>query len=59
MNGIPSKDFAYGQCNWYGRTDIVTNITSITGSLDSKKSTWTKEYIFRPENIRMLPLIKL
>lgn len=59
MNGIPSKDFTYEDCNWYGRTNTVTNITSITGSLDSNKSTWTKEYIFRPENIRMLPLIKL
>lgn len=57
--GVPGDEFAFGTCNWYGRTSGPVNISSITTSLNSNKSTWTTEYIFRPENIRMLPLIKL
>lgn len=59
MNGVPCSDFSYNNCNWYGRTGPVTNITTISGNLGSAKSTWTNEYIFRPENIRILYLIKL
>lgn len=59
--GIPAKEYksSVSGANWYGRTSGPINITTASGTLNSEKSKWTEEYIFRPENVRMLPLIKL
>lgn len=61
--GIPSRELKYTKggttiFNWYGRTSEPINITTVASS-NTDKEKWSTETFFKPENIRMLPLIKL
>lgn len=58
FNAIAGIEYQKDGFKWYGRTSGPRGITSISDS-NSNKYQNSNQYYFRPESIRMLPLIKL
>jgi hypothetical protein len=59
FNGIAGQEYRYGSYKWYGRTSGPVDISFTMSDTNSNKYTASDQHYFRPESMRMLPLIKL